>query len=68
MASSTVTSPRVSYIIAELEDADSVFAPIKTASRVKVNWSTNAIFRLSVCMSMYSMLLNVMFHLKLLIL
>lgn len=36
MASSTATSPRVSYIIAELEDADSVFAPIKTANRVKV--------------------------------
>lgn len=51
MASSTATSPRVAYIIAELEDADPVFAPIKTASRVKVNWNSNAIFH--VCLSMH---------------
>lgn len=36
MASSAATTPRVSYIVAELEDADAVFAPIKTANRVKV--------------------------------
>ncbi|XP_035229892.1 Hermansky-Pudlak syndrome 5 protein-like isoform X2 [Stegodyphus dumicola] len=35
MASGGLLSPRVSYIIAELEDVDSVFAPIRNASRVK---------------------------------
>ena len=52
MASSTATSPRVSYIVAELEDADPVFAPIKTASRVKVNF--NAIFRVLACLNVYA--------------
>ncbi|GBL75740.1 Hermansky-Pudlak syndrome 5 protein [Araneus ventricosus] len=35
MASGGIAPPRVSYILAELEDVDAVFVPIKTASRVK---------------------------------
>ncbi|XP_054720701.1 BLOC-2 complex member HPS5-like [Uloborus diversus] len=35
MASGGLSSPRASYILAELEDVDNVFAPIRTASRVK---------------------------------
>ncbi|KAG8183764.1 hypothetical protein JTE90_002402 [Oedothorax gibbosus] len=35
MAVGGISSPRVSYILAELEDVDAVFAPIKTANRVK---------------------------------
>ncbi|GFS95742.1 hermansky-Pudlak syndrome 5 protein [Nephila pilipes] len=35
MAAGGICPPRVSYILAELEDIDAVFAPIKTANRVK---------------------------------
>ncbi|GIY49604.1 hermansky-Pudlak syndrome 5 protein [Caerostris extrusa] len=35
MATGGICPPRISYILAELEDVDAVFAPIKTASRVK---------------------------------
>ncbi|GFT57858.1 hermansky-Pudlak syndrome 5 protein [Trichonephila clavipes] len=35
MASGGICPPRVSYILAELEDIDAVFVPIKTANRVK---------------------------------
>lgn len=64
MASSTATSPRVAYIIAELEDADPVFAPIKTASRVKVNWNSNAVFHICVCINLHLILFNVKLKLK----
>lgn len=61
MAVGGLCSPRVSYILAELEDVDAVFAPIKTASRVKVNLTLiDIVFKTHSSNELISLIINLL--------